>query len=60
MSPEQRRARRISAANRPENVPRPDFKSRTTFGAKLFKNFQKLSKTFKLRNKGRTTFDCSA
>lgn len=43
MSPEQRRARRISAANRPENVPRPDFKSRTTFGAKLFKNFQKLS-----------------
>ena len=35
MSPEQRRARRISAANRPENVPRPDFKSRTTFGAKL-------------------------
>ena len=57
MSPEQRRARRISAANRPENVPRPDFKSRTTFGAKLFKNF---SKTFKLRNKGRTTFDCSA
>ena len=24
MSPEQRRARRISAANRPENVPRPD------------------------------------
>ena len=43
MSPEQRRARRISAANRPENVPRPDFKSRTTFGAKTFKNFQKLS-----------------
>ena len=48
MSPDQRRARRISAANRPENVPRPDFKSRTTFGAKLFKNFQKLSKLVQL------------
>ena len=41
MSPEQRRARRISAANRPENVPRPDFKSRTTFGAKV-SSFSKL------------------
>ena len=51
MSPEQRRARRISAANRPENVPRPDFKSRTTFGAKVSsfsKNFQKLSKLVQL------------
>ena len=52
MSPEQRRARRISAANRPENVPRPDFKSRTTFGAKV----SSFSKTFKTR----TTFDGSA
>ena len=49
INPEQRRARRISAANRPENVPRPDFKSRTTFGAKV-----------SIISKTRTTFDGSA